>query len=332
MEIIGEGLKAFLQTCEENIIPPFKQKFPWLGPDLQTVRNSLMKEKPQANLDRRLYAELANGEKLTLAVTEPTAANVDKSILLIHGLGGAEDSHYMHETAKFYAAKGWATYRYNARGVGPSRETSSPPYSAGLTDDLRTAMRAILVDTNNMPLYCMGFSLGGQLLLRTLGEGRLPCGVAAGVSVSAPLDLAASQRKLERRRNGVYVDYLVKNMRADLEGTKAPCSDVGLEEITTIRGFDEHIIGPYFGFSGADEYYGAISCKSVITKIETPFLAIHSADDPWIPAEDYVNALWPEGLPVGAALLPRGGHVGFHCGYEGQPWFLKASYNFFKTV
>ncbi len=332
MQIVGAGLQAFLKEQGGDLLPPFKQRFPWLGADLQTVRNSFSRNKPVVEMHNRLYAPLESGEAISVAVTEPQIPSVQKSLVLIHGLGGNEDSHYMKETALAFSQLGWHVFRMNARGVGPSRETSKPPYSAGLTKDLRAVLSAVHKHHPENKVYAMGFSLGGQLLLRTLGEGALPVDLIAGVSVSAPLDLSASQQKLERRRNGVYVDYLVKNMRADLEGTKSPTHDIALEDIKTIRGFDEYIIGPYFGFEGADDYYSGISCKSVIADIKQPVLAIHSADDPWIPVEDYRDANWPSDVAAGAAVLPKGGHVGFHCKYADTPWYIGAAQQFFAAI
>ena len=332
MQIVGAGLQAFLDEQGRDFLPPFRQRFPWLGADLQTVRNSFSRKKPDVETHSRLYPRLDNGDAISVAVTEPAIQAVRKSLVLIHGLGGDETSHYMKETAAVFSALGWHVYRMNARGVGPSRETSKPPYSAGLTRDLRAVLAEVHNHQKDNEIYAMGFSLGGQLLLRTLGEGEVPVDLKAGVSVSAPLDLAASQRKLERRRNGVYVDYLVKNMRIDLEGTQPPNQDISLDDIKTIRGFDEYIIGPYFGFDGADDYYAGISCKTLIHDIQQPVIAIHSADDPWIPVEDYQNAHWPDAVAAGAVLLPRGGHVGFHCKYSSHPWYIRAAQEFFSVI
>jgi len=172
------------------------------------VRNSFGSSKTLVGPAARLLAPIgSDGAALSLAVTSPVHHPQDsskrgKALMLVHGLGGSEDSRYMKNAAHYFALRGWRVYRMNYRGVGPSRATSLPPYSAGLTGDLRSALRAVSAQKGVEEICVMGFSLGGQMILRMLGEGDVDTKIRAAVTVSAPLDLAASRRRLERRRNG----------------------------------------------------------------------------------------------------------------------------------
>ncbi len=330
MKLIGQGLEAYLA---DHVIAPFESRFPWYGGDLQTLRNSFTGAPAPLNAQDRLSAPIDVGA-ISVAINFPPdgAEGKDRILLLVHGLGGGEDSSYMINTARAFTKNGYIVARMNYRGVGPSRETSEPPYSAGLTSDLRATLRWIHKKWPGHDIFLMGFSLGGQLSLRMLGEGDVPHGVKACVSVSAPLDLASSQRKLERTRNWVYSRYVVNNMRADLKGIKHPKIQVDPEKLSSVLAFDEQVIAPAFGFKDAADYYARVSCKPLVGNIRLPTLAIHAADDPWIPVEDYLAAKWPEGSPAGALITPSGGHVGFHSKGSKAAWYEAVAKSFFEHV
>jgi len=331
MKIVGAGLQAFADSTGFTVAD-FNQRFPWLGADLQTVRNSFIKPRLGHEVSRRLCVPIGGGKALNVAVSQHSnEENSGKALVLVHGLGGSESSSYMENTAQYFYAQGWHVYRMNYRGVGASRETSVPPYSAGLTGDMRAVLRAVAAEEGVDKVCAMGFSLGGQLLMRTLGEGDVEPKLCAVVTVSAPLDLATSQQKLERRRNALYVRYLVGNMKKDMEGISHPAITMPLDEIRSVLAFDEHVIAPYFGFASAQDYYRCVSCKMVLEKINIPLLAIHSEDDPWIPVEDYLSARWPVNAAAGALLLQKGGHVGFHGSKASVAWFKPAAATFFKN-
>ena len=336
MKILGQGLSDYLLATGTEL-PPFRQRFPWIGADLQTVRNSFTGSSgAQPEDSGRVSVPVgSDGAALSLAVTDavPTTegqANAGKALVLVHGLGGSEDSIYMRNAAVYFAGRGWRVYRMNYRGVGPSRATSKPPYSAGLTGDLRSVLRAVSAEKGIDHVCAMGFSLGGQLILRMLGEGDVAPKLRAAVTVSAPLDLAKSQRRLERRRNWAYVRYLVDNMKQDMEGVHHEAITANLDDISSVLAFDEQIIAPYFGFASAADYYRCVSCLPLIGKIALPTLAIHSADDPWIPVSDYHAADWSANAPVGAVVSPHGGHVGFHGANRNTAWFKNAAEIFFS--
>lgn len=324
MQLIGTGLARHLSLSD---LDPFRARLPWLGGDLQTLRNSVSGRSLPLVPDERALAPIDVGA-INLAKNDPERPS-GRALILVHGLGGSEDSIYMIETARYFLARGFTVFRMNYRGVGPSAETSEPPYSAGLTSDLRAVLRRVRKLMPDAALYAMGFSLGGQLILRTLGEGDVPPGLEAAVTVSAPLDLATSQQKLERPRNRFYARYVVANMQADLKHVSHPKVSADPMTLKTVWDFDQQIIAPAFGFKGAADYYERVSCYPLLARIETPVLALHALNDPWIPAEDYISAAWPTDSRAGAILTPSGGHVGFHGAGSSAPWHLPAAAHFF---
>lgn len=327
MDLIATGLKDFLSSGD---LPVFESRLPWLGGDLQTLRNSLVANPDRFSPDERILAPIDVGA-INVAVNLPTSGKIqNRALVLVHGLGGGENSNYMINAARAFLAQGYSVYRMNYRGVGPSAETSEAPYSAGLTGDLRAVLRRVGKHAPESTLFLMGFSLGGQLSLRMLGEGDVPPGLAACVTVSAPLDLATSQQKLERRRNYFYSRYVVNNMKQDLAGVKHPNVLVEPQTLASVWEFDQQVIAPVFGFKGAADYYRCVSCLPLLDRIKIPTLAVHAADDPWIPVEDYHRAIWPGAVPAGAVITPSGGHVGFHASGDDQPWHERAAARFFE--
>ncbi|WP_374763326.1 YheT family hydrolase [Yunchengibacter salinarum] len=348
MRILGR-LRDEIGADGTGMLPPFQPRFPWLSGDLQTVRNTLVREAAGAAADRRLSLPITGqrGARLSIAVTDPAAPAPDheldphadevprpngRAVLLLHGIAGNEGSVYMTATARRFSARGWRVYRMNYRGAGPSRATSRAPYHAGLTDDVRDVIAALPREEFPEGLSLMGFSLGGQLTLRLLGEdgaaGRDPA-VRSAVTVSAPLNLSHCQKALERTRNRLYMRYLVRDMKRELGNLWPRAITRPGDSIDTVRQLDNHVICPVFGFRDAEDYYARASAIYHLADIRRPFLAIHGDDDPWIPSGDYEAAPWPDVPGTGAALLSGGGHVGFHDRAFRDPWFVAAALAYF---
>ena len=151
----------------------------------------------------------------------------------------------------------------------------------------------------------VGYSLGGNILLRYLAEAPASAEmVRAAVSISAPIDLGLTQRRILEPRNRVYHAYLLNRMRKEallLFRDRKWRRRALLAR--TVREFDERIVAPLYGFAGADDYHARCSAAPIMGAIEKPTLLIHGLDDPWIPAEPYLAFDWPS-HPQLTALLP----------------------------
>ena len=332
MEVIGNGLQALLQ--EKGNLPSYKPRFPWRGGDLQTLRNIFVPPPFNGSFlpkTKRLLVELDdNAGKINVAVDYPVCPSNSVGVLLIHGLSGDENSSYMHLTTSVLLEHGYTVYRFNYRGIGPSRKTSKAPYSGGLTGDARAAIRTIT--QYHEKIHIMGFSLGGQMLIRMLGEGDVPAGVGASVSVSAPIDMSICCHQVERTRNKPYLRYLVNGMRADMKGLTHPAMIDDPQSYRSVREFDEKLIAPVFGYRDSEDYYAKVSAKYLVHQIKHPLLALHAANDPWIPADCYRKALWPKDILAGAVIVGDAGHLGFHGIEHKMPWYIYAAIDFFNKV
>jgi len=283
------------------IAAPFRPRFPWFGPDLQTLRNALVRA-PAGAAGERLEFPVAGGDTLVGALDRARAPCGKPLAVLVHGLTGCATSAYMLATSAALQAAGHDVLRLNLRGAGPTRGTARASYHAGRSEDLRAVFAALPGD-----LVAVGFSLGANMLLKHLGEAGADGRIRAAATVSAPLDLAAASRRLHAPRNRVYHDYLLRRMVAG-----SPYDEARAPGIAAIRDFDDRIVARKSGFTGADDYYARCSSGAFLPAIRTKTLLVHAADDPWIPGALYAEYDWGANPLLTPCLTRGGGHVGFH--------------------
>jgi hypothetical protein len=305
--------------------PVFAPRPPWLSGDLQTLRNFVRRTWYDLSPwpETRLDLAMADGDRLLGQLHAPEQARA--TVVLIHGLTGCADSTYVRATARHLLSSGYAVLRLNLRGAGPARPLCRLQYHAGRTDDLRQALNVFAARRPDLAgaLFAIGYSLGGNMLLKYLGEEGRATPLRAAVAVSAPIDLSAASQRLMMPRNRVYHSYLIGRMRAE---ALAPSADLSAEErrailaARTVYEYDDRFVAPRNGFADAADYYRRSSAVQHLGGIATPTLIIHARDDPWIPAESYRAVDW-RGLPTLTPLLPpHGGHVGFHGVGSRVPW------------
>lgn len=319
---------------------PFKPRAPWFNGDLQTIRNFLVVEGlgrgPAPPASRRMELPLNDGTGDRLLADYSQGEEGRGVIVLIHGLSGCSASAYMKASAAAFDAAGYSTLRLNLRGAGPSAGLSSDCYHSGRTEDLANALRALQAQDDDIfqrGLFLVGYSLGGNMLLKFLAEyaGEFP--VTGAATVCAPIDLAAASRWFDRRRNRLYQRRLLNWMLRD--ALRLPLLSTQRDEIEaakSVYGFDAVFTAPRFGFESAEDYYAKSSARRFLPGIETPSLLIEAQDDPWVPTASYDSVDW--------SILPRlhrlsaegGGHVGFHDKASPVPWHDRRILSFFEWV
>ena len=321
----------------------FRPRFPWLGGDLQTMRNFLIRSTSGriADLSRwpaeRLLLAMQDGSGDRLVASlhrpadRPTARLRRAPVLLVHGLTGCEDSTYICASAAHLLQAGHPVVRINLRGTGPSRATCRLQYHAGRSQDLVDAIAGLPRDLVGDGLYAIGYSLGGNVLLKLLGEGRAGLPIRAAASVSAPIDLGVSARRIAHWRNRLYHRWLLGRMIAEaLPGTVSAAERDAVLTARTVIEFDDRFVAPRNGFAGAEDYYRQCSGAAYLDAISVPCLVIHALDDPWIPGDLYRQVDWAAN-PALTALLPAGGgHVGFHASGDHVAWHDRRIAAFFK--
>lgn len=317
-------------------VPTFIPRIPWWGAHLQTLRNSLVGRAPRLlNWPaQRINLRVQDGSNDVLVgyLHRPHLATTYPLILLLHGLAGSAESIYMRETARVLLDAGFPVLRMNLRGAGESATTCQLHYYAGRSQDMRLILAALEQPLKANGVIPVGFSLGGNLLLKFMGEGGAP-DILGTVAVSAPIDLAACCDRIDAPGNLLYRQYLLRHLRREVKQGKARIDWMmreGILAALTLRAFDEACTAPRNGFKSAADLYARSSAQPYIPAIKQPTLLLQARDDPWIPAAAY-EALAALKLEHVRLLMPAGGgHVGFHG--AGGLWYPKVLLSFAQRL
>ncbi len=230
------------------------------------------------------------------------------ALLLLHGLGGTADSHYMLRMARAAHQAGLTCLRLNLRGSDRQGEDF---YHAGLTADVHAALAAPELAGYD-DLFLAGYSLGGHVALRAATEEGDPR-LRAAVAVCSPLDLSLGQRLIDRPGSWIYRHYLLRALNAIYAGVAArrpvPYPLEAALRIRTIREWDDRIVAPRHGFAGAADYYARMSVAGRLDRLRIPALLLNAEHDPMVSSQD-VRPL-AQAPRLTARFLPQGGHVGF---------------------
>lgn len=312
-------------------LPPFRPRWPWVGGDLQTLRNwvvrtlSPLRSWPEQTL--ALPMNDGTGDRLVGFLHQPAkpASCPRPLVILIHGLTGSSESSYIRASAGHLLKAGFPILRLNLRGAGPSAGHTKHLYHAGRSEDLHRAIQGLDGRLMAHGVVMIGYSLGGALVLKYLAEHGFMTPLMASVSVSAPIDLDATQRRLAMPRNAIYHRHLLMEMKRGHGGPIGP-------EIRSIIDFDNHIVAPENGFRDAEDYYRQCSTAPLLGRIRRPSLIIHACDDPWIPIENYRDVDWAGNPYLMPLVPPSGGHVGFHAGDMTSTWHDAAILKFLTSL
>ena len=290
----------------------------WLpGGHLQTLFASLFVRAPRVAY-RRERLELADGDFLDFDwVDGPRDAPV---VVLFHGLEGSAGSPYARSLMATVRARGWRGTVAHFRGCSGEENRLPRAYFAGDSADVETMLRHVRTRHPGAPLYAAGVSLGGNALLKWLGERGEAAGelVARAAAVSAPLDLTAAGHALDRGFNRrVYTAHFLATLKkkaVDKSRRFPGLLDAGaVAAATTFREFDTLVTARLHGFRDADDYWTKVSSKPLLKAIAVPTLVINARNDPFLPA----SAL-PSDADVGPAVVleqpATGGHVAFPSG------------------
>ncbi|NVJ49881.1 MAG: hydrolase [Gammaproteobacteria bacterium] len=243
-------------------------------------------------------------------------APADKVLLLLHGLEGSYQSHYAQRLIHCYTQSGWQVVVAHFRSCGRRLNRSARSYHSGSSDDLAEVITH-LPSQASQSLYAIGFSLGGNVLLKWLGENPKQTMLSRAMAVSVPLRLDVCASAIDNGFSRFYQQHLIgllkKKMHAKRKLGLLPMSEQSLAKLAAVKNFwqfDQQVTAPLNGFASADDYYQRASSISFLTHIATPTLILQALDDPFmnhnvLPAEDELSP------NVQLELSKTGGHVGF---------------------
>lgn len=293
----------------------------WLrGPHLQTIGGKFLRPDPGIPL-RRERLELPDGDFLDLDFAAAGSVANDPEapvVLVLHGLEGSARRRYMLVTYRELLARGLRPVGLNFRACSGEPNRLPRLYHSGDTEDLRFVVGHLADRFHGVPLGAIGFSLGGNVLLKYLGEEGEDAGrrLRAAVAISVPFDLTAGAATLERGFMGrIYTEYFLRNLRKKVRA-KARLLE-GLIDVQatlrarTLRAFDDVATAPLHGFADSADYYRRSSSAPYLERIRIPTLLLQAEDDPFQPAEAIPRDAIARNPHIVAGFTERGGHVGF---------------------
>ncbi len=286
------------------------------NPHCQTLLGALIDRVHSHPLNRE-RVRLPDGDFIDLdwLVTPKSGGS---TVLILHGLEGSSRSPYIHRLLAACQTRQWPAVVMHFRGCSGEPNRLARGYHGGETQDL-DAIIGHLKSRSPKGLCVVGYSLGGGVLLKWLGEQGHRTGLLAAAAVSVPFNLESAAERLNRGFSRVYQWVLLRWLKRSIK-RKALSLGQGLpplRALTHFRAFDDAITAPLHGFSDASDYYQKASCRPYLRGIAVPTLLIQAADDPFflstnLPSPDELS---PQ---IQFELSAHGGHVGFIAG--GWPW------------
>ena len=247
------------------------------------------------------------------------------AVVLVHGLEGSAASQYMLGNAARLWRAGCSVIRMNMRtcgfhvdSAGRTAEQICPTlYHSGRSADVRAVAQHAIATRGVQRVAVVGYSMGGNMVLKMAGElaaAPLPQ-LAAVAAVSPAVDLAVSADGLHRGLNRIYERRFLRGLTARYQRRAEMFPErynaARLSGVCSIRTFDQNIVAPHNGFTGADDYYTRASAKPVLASIPVPTLVLHAEDDPMVTLTEPTRALLRSNPNINLVVTPRGGHCAF---------------------
>jgi len=251
-----------------------------------------------------------------------------KLVIIIHGLEGSSDSKYVTALAKVSNESGFDVAAVNLRGCSGAPNLHLSSYHSGKTEDLAEIIRFLETTFDYSSFHVVGYSLGGNLLMKYLGEGRndYSSKLIAGIGISVPCDLKGSSESIAKFWNMVYMQRFLISLKkkTKLKFEQFPDADLDLGAILNSRNFldfDNLFTAPVNGFVDAEDYWKQNSCKQFIAGIKLPSLLITSVDDPFLSESCIPINEARSNDQVKLEVTKHGGHVGYNSNFDNGSGF-----------
>jgi predicted alpha/beta-fold hydrolase len=248
-------------------------------------------------------------------------------MVIVHGLEGSSDSNYVLGIAEKAYHRGYHVLRMNQRNCGGTEGLTPTLYNSGMSGDYRAVFDELADADGFQQIFFAGYSMGGNLVTKMAGEfgEDVPPALRGVCAVCPALDLSACADALERRDNYLYQRHFVAGLLARYQ-RKAKMfpdrySNNGFGAIRTVRGFDDAITAPCFGYRDAEEYYEAAGAKKVVGQVRVPMLLITAEDDPFVPYVSFVAARVEQNPAIRFLAPQHGGHCAFISNKSGAERF-----------
>ncbi len=280
---------------------------------IQTVFASLFRKVDGVRYRRRRI-DTPDGDFLDLDVSSVGAA---KAGVVLHGLEGDSERAYVRGMVRALNRAGWDAVALNFRGCSGEINRQLRFYHSGSTDDLETVISHLIRDGRYSKLALIGFSLGGNVVLRYLGERAkaVPDIIGGAACFSVVCDLVTGAGAFDVPTNRLYLKRFLRMLRRKIRRKSrlfpGVLTDAGFETIRSFRDFDNRYTAPLNGYLDAEDYWRKTSSKPLLTSIAVPTLLVNAADDPFLTPQCYPTAEAEENPSFFLEIPRTGGHVGF---------------------
>ncbi len=284
---------------------------------------------------KRERIELSDGDFLDLDWSF-AATPTNKVFILIHGLEGNAQRSYIKGSAKQFNLNGYDACAINLRGCSGENNRLYRSYHGGATEDIEAVVHHILTSKKYSEINIKGFSLGGNLTLKYIGENReLPQEIKAAIAISVPCNLYDSQLKFLKTENTVYGKRFKKQMVGKLRIKQKlfpdSISESVIENIVTLKDFDDVYTSLAHGFKDGIDYYTQSSCRQFLPNIKIPALLINAQNDSFLGSGCYPYKEAKDNANLYLEVPKYGGHVGFY-GTKNITYTEKRVINFMNEV
>ena len=260
-------------------------------------------------------------------------------IIISHGLEGSSNRTYIRGLAQLALKRKIDVLAWNCRSCSGEMNNLPRFYHHGDSEDLSTVIEHVLVTRSHESIYLVGFSMGGSMTAKYLGEGRgtsISSHLKGGAAISTPFDLLGSAKKLDGPGMGFYRNRFLKKLgeKIELKSYKWPelFDTHGYKNVSSFRQFDNRYTAPLHGFADADEFYRTASAGQHLDGIRIPFLIINALNDPFLTPECFPYKVAESNPFVHLETPSMGGHVGFMSAKSKPTWSEMRLMNFFSSL
>jgi uncharacterized protein len=341
MTAVSHPLRAAETTGAHDFFgEPFRPRRPFVGGHAQTIAgNFLPRRNELPPPEERLIHVEAKVQVLCHCHWQVDRAGAT-TVIIVHGLEGSSESQYVIGTGSKAWRAGMNVVRMNMRNCGGTEQLGPTLYNSGMSADVGILAETLVREDGLQKVALAGFSMGGNLVLKLLGEWgtQTPSQIKVGIGVSPAIDLAASADALHDRSNRIYEWKFLRGLKKRIERKAALYPgryDTGyLRGLRSLREFDDQITARYCGFAGAQDYYTRAASAQVLQRIAVPTLIVHADDDPFIRVLPETRRKLAQNPHITYLETMHGGHCAFLTepnGYDGR-WAERQAIAFVQRV
>lgn len=300
----------------------YKKPFYYWNGHWETIIPSMFR-KIEGVTYQRERLELSDGDFVDLDWLKKDSS---KLVIITHGLEGNSDRHYAKGMAKYFFQNGWDSIAWNCRGCSGEFNRLPRFYHHGATEDLAAVVQHALDSNRYKTIVLIGFSMGGSMTLKYLGERGMSVNstVKMGVVFSVPCDLGSSARELDKPSNKFYLNRFLKKLSVKIKDKSNRFPEMinaeGFDQIKSFREFDNRYTAPLHGFKNADDFYQRASCGPYLPTIQRPVLIVNAWSDPFLSPTCYPTEIVKSHKYVHLETPKHGGHTAFSLAGKKENW------------